>query len=222
MPDLTPLFFPASVAIVGASSNPQALVNRNYVRTLLDFGYKGRVYPVNPHLSEVMGMTAYPSLLDVPEPVDYVVCGLPARLTPGLMEPYAESPGGQREVQYYDKSRMEITQPTTGDPDSVWFVTNGLLVNELMTGQLQLGDNSFQQHSPAEVNVGGDPDDVLGPTYASMAGLRGAPALPSGSTITQTVDRNGNVSNDPGFGQYNVTAANRCHSIQLAGVQPAK
>jgi len=109
MPDLTPLFFPASVAIVGASSNPQALVNRNYVRTLLDFGYKGRVYPVNPHLSEVMGITAYPSLLDVPEPVDYVVCGLPARLTPGLMEQCVAARA--RMVSLYSAGFGETAEP---------------------------------------------------------------------------------------------------------------
>ena len=138
----------------------------------------------------------------------------PEAFTPSVMEQYADSPGGQREVQYYDKSRMEITNPN-GDSNSIWFVTNGLLVNELMTGQLQLGDNSFQQHGPAEVNVAGDADDVLGPTYAAMANLRNVPALPSGSTITQTVDRNGNVGNDPSFGQYNVTAANR---VQVPGI----
>ena len=138
----------------------------------------------------------------------------PEAFTTSLMETYAESPGGQREVQYYDKSRMEITNPN-GDSNSIWFVTNGLLVNELMTGQLQLGDNNFQQHNPAEVNVGGDADDVLGPTYAAMANLRNAPALPSGSTITQTVDRNGNVGNDASFGQYSVTAAER---VQVPGI----
>jgi len=86
MPDLTPVFSPGSVAIVGASSNPDALVNRNFVRSLLELDYKGRIYPVNPRLTEVMGLKAYPSVLDIPEPVDYVVCGIPARLTPRLME----------------------------------------------------------------------------------------------------------------------------------------
>ena len=51
-----------------------------------------------------------------------------------ISEPYAESPDGTREVQYFDKSRMEITHPD-GDPDSVWYVTNGLLVIEMITGR---------------------------------------------------------------------------------------
>src|SRR5690606_27930754 len=55
--------------------------------------------------------------------------------TAEMDEAYAESPGGIRTVQYFDKSRMEITNPAA-DPDSIWFVTNGLLVMALITGNL--------------------------------------------------------------------------------------
>src|SRR5690606_11029895 len=58
-----------------------------------------------------------------------------------LWEEYAESPDGKRLVRYYDKARMEITDPDA--PDSDWFVTNGLLVVELITGQMQVGDDTF-------------------------------------------------------------------------------
>ena len=139
----------------------------------------------------------------------------PEAFTAAVMEPYAESPGGQREVQYFDKSRMEITQPTTGDPGSIWFVTNGLLVNELMSGQLQIGDSAFEQHAPAEVNVAGDADDVLGPTYAVMANVRAAPPLEAGSIITQTVDRSGSVGDDASMSPFSVTAA---HRVQQPGI----
>jgi len=47
-------------------------------------------------------------------------------------------------------------------------VTNGLLTVELKTGQLQLGDNSFEPHNPSFVGIAGDPD-VPGPTYASLS-----------------------------------------------------
>lgn len=86
MPDLEFLFNPRSVAIVGASSNPDSLANRNFIRPLLALGYQGRIYPVNPHHSEIMGLRAYPSILDIPEEVDNVVCAIPAPLTPKLME----------------------------------------------------------------------------------------------------------------------------------------
>jgi V8-like Glu-specific endopeptidase len=123
-----------------------------------------------------------------------------------IYEPYAEAPGGQRVVQYFDKSRMEITHPTD-DPNSIWYVTNGLLVNELMTGELQLGNDTFEQHQPAEVNVAGDADDFFGPTYATFGALRNADPLAEGSMVTQRVDRAGAVMFDPGLADENITAA---------------
>src|SRR5262245_7274121 len=59
-------------------------------------------------------------------------------------EPYAEGPGGQHLVTYLDKSRMEINNPA-GDRSNPFFVTNGLLVVEMMSGKIQTGNNSFQQ-----------------------------------------------------------------------------
>ena len=128
--------------------------------------------------------------------------------TPGMMEPYVESPGGQRLVQYFDKSRMEITDPG-GDPTSQWYVTNGLLVVELMTGQMQVGNNTYGTRTPAVVNVAGDADDPTGPTYAGLAGLRGAPAAGSFDTLTSRVNRRGQVTDDPSLLDQGVVAAYR-------------
>src|SRR5690606_21236684 len=74
----------------------------------------------------------------------------PEAFTGPLHEAYAESPGGERVVQYFDKSRMEITNPG-GDTNSVWYVTNGLLVVELTTGRMQVGDSQFVEREPAMV-----------------------------------------------------------------------
>jgi len=89
-------------------------------------------------------------------------------------EPYTEGTGGTRVVQYFDKARMELTNPSTNA------VTNGLLAKELITGQLQLGDNTFSQGSPAGIPVAGDPDN-LGPTYASINANKTMLLDPSGS-----------------------------------------
>ena len=121
-----------------------------------------------------------------------------------MMEDYTEAPGGERLVQYFDKSRMEITDPG-GDQSSIWYVTNGLLVVELITGEMQMGHNDFAAHMPAEVNVAGDADDEDGPTYATFGGVLNAAPLAVGSTITQTIDRAGNVGSDPGLSAQNVT-----------------
>jgi hypothetical protein len=68
-----------------------------------------------------------------------------------------------RLVQYFDKARMELTTPASP-------VTNGLLTVELKSGQLQLGDDSFEQRAAATVGVAGDPG-TPGPTYADLAQL---------------------------------------------------
>jgi hypothetical protein len=130
----------------------------------------------------------------------------PGPFTGPIGEPYAEAPGGVRLVQYFDKTRMELTDPAA-DPRSPWYVTNGLLAKELVTGQLQLGQDTFEPHPPAAVNIAGDADDPDGPTYASFSGLLGAPPLLTGQVIAQTVDRAGSVGENPELAAYGVTAA---------------
>jgi hypothetical protein len=118
-----------------------------------------------------------------------------------MTEWYAESPGGQRVVQYFDKSRMEITHPE-GDQNSIWYVTNGLIVKELITGQMQMGDNTFVAMPAAQVNVAGDPDDANGPTYASFAGQLTSGLPTTQSPITRVIHRGGSVTSDAKYAQY--------------------
>lgn len=76
-PDLSLLFSPRSVAVVGASANVDT-AGHDYVRGLRDFGFAGAVYPVNPRGGEIAGYQAYPSLADVPGEVDLVISCVPA------------------------------------------------------------------------------------------------------------------------------------------------
>jgi hypothetical protein len=89
----------------------------------------------------------------------------PAPFTQAISEPYVQSPGGQRTVQYLDKSRMEINQP--GAPRNQFYVSNGRLTDELITGQLQVGDAQYQQRSPAAIAVAGDPQNTF-PLYRDL------------------------------------------------------
>ena len=130
----------------------------------------------------------------------------PNALTDPLLEPYAESPGGSRFVQYYDKSRMEISDPKS-DHGSPWFVTNGLLAKEMITGQLQVGNDSFTASGPAPVNIAGDAGDPTGPTYATFSGLLGYAPIPLGWTVIQTVDRAGTVGDNVNLAAYGVGTA---------------
>ena len=91
MPDLDFIFHPRSVAIVGVSSVTDSLTNRNFLKPLLDCGYQGKIYPVNPRLTEIMGLKVYRSVLEIPEAVDSVVSGLPASLVPKLMRECAQA-----------------------------------------------------------------------------------------------------------------------------------
>lgn len=125
-------------------------------------------------------------------------------LTGIITERYDDSPGGYRQVQYYDKSRMELTDPD-GDEDSAWSVTNGLLVWELMSGWMQVGDASYIERAPAQVNVAGDPES--GPTYATLSPLRWSTARKEGATITARVDASGKVTDDPALAERGVVAA---------------
>ncbi len=116
----------------------------------------------------------------------------PEALGDPVGEPYAESPGGTRLVQYFDKSRMEINDPA-GDTNDIWYVTNGLLALEMITGRMQVGDNQFEERGSADVNIAGDAGDPASPTYASFVGVLDDPARNEGAAIDATLDRAGVV-----------------------------
>jgi hypothetical protein len=98
----------------------------------------------------------------------------PEPFTPVLMEAFAEGQGGRRAVQYFDKSRMEINDPSA-DSNAQWFVTNGLLVNEMIEGQVQTGLGEFVPLGPAAIPIAGDPDNTF-PTYADLDQIVNTPA----------------------------------------------
>jgi len=75
VPDLDPLFDPESVAVVGAS--PDSFYSGNLVDNLLDYGYEGALYPVNPNREEVWGRRCYDRVSEVPETVDLTVVSVP-------------------------------------------------------------------------------------------------------------------------------------------------
>jgi len=74
---LEEVLHPQSVAVVGASDNPNAS-GYFFTRHLIDYGYRGKIYPINPGRPEILGMKAYPSLKEIPGSVDYVICCIPA------------------------------------------------------------------------------------------------------------------------------------------------
>src|SRR5262249_25674715 len=76
---LTPLLAPRSVAIFGASNDPERISGRP-LRYFLEAGYSGALYPINPNREVVQGVLAYPDLASVPGPVEFALIAVPAAL----------------------------------------------------------------------------------------------------------------------------------------------
>ncbi len=83
------LFNPSSVAVIGASRHPGKVGNA-VVKNLLRGGYKGKIYPVNPKATEILGLRSYSSIKDINNPVDLAVITVPNKLVPGVMEQLGE------------------------------------------------------------------------------------------------------------------------------------
>jgi acetyltransferase len=82
---LTYFFNPQGVVVIGASRNP-AKLSHGVVKNLKTHGYRGPIYPVNPRGDEILGLKVYPSILDVPDPVELAVIMIPAPLVPAALE----------------------------------------------------------------------------------------------------------------------------------------
>jgi len=84
--ELDSMFYPRSVAVVGASANPQGWGGHSFVMRLRKVGFPGGIYPVNPKATEVQGIRAYPSVRAIPEPPDLVIVSVPAPRVPEVLE----------------------------------------------------------------------------------------------------------------------------------------
>lgn len=82
---LRPFFEATGVAVIGASANPRKL-SHGILKNLIDYGYKGGIYPVNPGSEDILGHKCYADIAAVPSPVDLAVIILPAQATPEALE----------------------------------------------------------------------------------------------------------------------------------------
>ncbi|MGJ7570598.1 acetate--CoA ligase family protein [Variovorax sp. RB2P76] len=82
---LSALFAPRSIAVVGASSNPQKIggIPVDYQRR---FGFDGALYPVNPNAERIQELPAWPSLRAIGRPVDLAILSVPAALVDGALD----------------------------------------------------------------------------------------------------------------------------------------
>ena len=82
--DLSAVFEPRSVAVVGASRTP-GKAGFNILENLLRLGYEGQVYPVNPKAEEILGLKAYPTVDQIPGQVDAAIIATPAPVVVEVM-----------------------------------------------------------------------------------------------------------------------------------------
>jgi acetyl coenzyme A synthetase (ADP forming)-like protein len=82
---MQPIMNPRSVAVIGASAEDGKIGN-SVMKNLINGGYRGTIYPIHPKASEIMGLKAYPSVLDVSENIDVAVFAIPARLCAAAMD----------------------------------------------------------------------------------------------------------------------------------------
>lgn len=99
------LFKPRSIAVVGASPNPRSIGNL-LLKRIIDYGFQGKVYPVNPKYSSILGLRCYPSVSSIGEHIDLAIIVTPAEAAVKVAEDCARAgvgyvvvaSGGFREV----------------------------------------------------------------------------------------------------------------------------
>ncbi len=82
---LDAFFNPKSIAVIGASREPHKVGHRVF-RNLIESGFKGNLYPINPNANKLLGLKCYKSVLDVPSEIDLAVIVVPARIVPSVVE----------------------------------------------------------------------------------------------------------------------------------------
>lgn len=94
------IFYPRSVAVVGASAE-----TLGYISTIMEGKLGDRLFLVNPRYREFLGRKCYPSLLEIPQPVDYVIVGTPARVVPDVIRDCVKK--GVKAVHIYSSGFSE-------------------------------------------------------------------------------------------------------------------
>jgi acetyltransferase len=83
--NLSSFFAPRAVAVVGASADPTKL-GHAVLANVIEHGFTGGIYPINPKADAILGQPAYASVLDVPGPIDLAVIVVPSQYVAGVLE----------------------------------------------------------------------------------------------------------------------------------------
>ena len=135
------IFHPRAVAVVGVPSGARVQAS-SFLTALIEqrFQEARPLYPVNPKMDEVEGLTCYPSLLATPDPVDHVISLVPARAAAELVDQCVTK--GVRSVHFYTAGLAE-----TGVPELV-ALERAMIAKLRAAGVNSIGPNSMGIYVP--------------------------------------------------------------------------
>jgi acetyl coenzyme A synthetase (ADP forming)-like protein len=161
---LAPFFTPRAVAVIGASRD-QRSIGRMVLDRLIQGGFQGPVYPVNPHARSVAAVRAYGSILDVPDSVDLAVIAVPSQVVAVTVDQCAQK--GVRALVVLSAGFAETGPEGRGRQDE--------LVRKVRAhGMRMIGPNCMGILNTA-------PDVQLNATFGPTAPRRGRVAMSSQS-----------------------------------------
>ena len=83
--DIGYFFNPKSIAVIGASNNT-GKVGYTVLNNIIESGYQGNIYPINPKNPSILGIKAYESILDITEEVDVAIFVIPGKFVTSVAE----------------------------------------------------------------------------------------------------------------------------------------
>ena len=82
-------FDPKSVAVIGASRNEKR-PGHNVLKNLVELGYKGKIYPINPNVDVLLGLQVFPSVKEVEDPIELAIIITPSTIVPQVIQECAD------------------------------------------------------------------------------------------------------------------------------------
>ena len=94
--DLSSLFYPRSVAVIGASPHTEKLRwgGKSFIDGLIKQNYRGKIYPVNPRAERVLGLKAYKRVTEIHDDVDLAIFSVPPSAVLKVMDDCARKRAG--------------------------------------------------------------------------------------------------------------------------------
>lgn len=155
--DLEFLFYPKTVAIAGVSEGSNKFnAGQKFLQSLTKFGFKGKIYPVNPGGGEVMGMRIYKSVAEIPDQIDYVISAIPARYTPELVSDSVKK--GVKAIHFFTSGFSEI------ESDEGKLLQEKIIAEAKRGGLRVVGPNCLGIYCPASgLSFNADFEKISGP-----------------------------------------------------------